>query len=52
MKFTPLRPSDLIVHSIEVSVRRVSALCASVMNEGCFYTTLLNSISSNDVRIV
>ena len=52
MKFTSLRPSDLIVRNIEVSVSRVSALCASVVNEGCFYATLLNSISSNDVRIV
>ena len=51
MKFTSLRPSDLIVRNIEVSVRRVSALCASVMNEGCFYSTLLNSISSNPYRL-
>ena len=51
MKFTPLRPSDLIVHNIEVSVSRVSALCTSVMKEGCFYSTLLNSISSNPYRL-
>ena len=51
MKFTSLRPSDLIVHNIEVSVSRVSALCTSVMNERCFYATLLNSISSNPYRL-
>ena len=51
MKFTSLRPSDLIVRSLEVSVRRVSALCTSVMNEGCFYAAVLNSISSNPYRL-
>ena len=51
MKFTSLRPSDLIVRNIEVSVSRVSALCTSVMKEGCFYSTLLNSISSNPYRL-
>ena len=51
MKFTSLRPSDLIVHNIEVSVSRVSALCTCVMNERCFYATLLNSISSNPYRL-
>ena len=45
-----LRPSDLTVRN-QVSVRRVSALCASVMNEGCFYSTLFNSISSNPYRL-
>ena len=50
MKFTSLRPSDLTIRN-QVSVRRVSALCASVMNKGCFYATLLNSISSNPYRL-
>ena len=50
MKLTSLRPSDLIARN-QVSVRRVSALCASVMNERCFYATLLNSISSNPYRL-
>ena len=50
MKLTSLRPSDLIARN-QVSLRRVSALCASVMNERCFYATLLNSISSNPYRL-